>query len=296
MLARPTGAKLPRCTLTAGLQSLLVGARNATPTIRTTSRYTSGQRYAPVRARCRRCRVMSGSRHGGTGARATSLALTVSAAFRRSVQYPPRMARPLRSSICPLAAMAVLVVSGCGSAKKTSTNETASTNATTSAPANATGQSKSSKPAQHATKARKPPVAEAKPQPKEKATRVPPESREKEQAEIRAAVRRAAVRRRAASTPSLEAAELELPLERRLPKQVQGKFMLACRAAKGSTSSCECIIVRQELDTKVEVGQLLAELLALEIAFEQQHASLKDVRRHRVLAPYKVRQVARQCK
>jgi hypothetical protein len=138
-------------------------------------------------------------------------------------------------------------------------------------------------------------VAQAKPQPKEKATKVPPESREKERAEIRAAYHKAAVRRRAASTPSLQAAERALPLERRFPKQAQGKFMLACRAAKGSTSSCECIIVKQELNTKVEVGQLLAELLALEIAF-QQNATLEDIRRHRVLSPRKVRQVARQCK
>jgi hypothetical protein len=72
--------------------------------------------------------------------------------------------------------------------------------------------------------------------------------------------------------------------------------MRACKAAKGSTSSCECIIIKQEANLKVERGQTLAELLALEIAFERAHASLEDIRRHRVPAPRLVRRVIRQCR
>jgi hypothetical protein len=211
------------------------------------------------------------------------------------------MSSPSRFTICPLAAVAVLVASGCGSSKKTPT-EGAST-ASTTPPANVTGQSSTSTQAQHSTTAAKPKpkVAKAKPRPTEKATTAPSESAaktpfEREQAEIRAAIREREARRRVASTPTLLAAELRLPLSRRLPKQVQGKFMLACTSAKGTKSSCECIVVKQELDTKIEVGQIIAELLALEIAFAQEHATIEDIRRHRVLSPRKIRTVANQCK
>ena len=71
--------------------------------------------------------------------------------------------------------------------------------------------------------------------------------------------------------------------------------MLECKGAKGSKSSCECILVKQELNTKPEVGQLVAELLALEIAFQHEHASLEDVRTHRVPSPRKIRRLAREC-
>ena len=87
-----------------------------------------------------------------------------------------------------------------------------------------------------------------------------------------------------------------MPLKRRYPKELQGKFMLACKAAKGSTSSCECILVRQEANLKVERGQTLAELLALELAFAHEHASLEDIRRRRVRSPRLVRRVVRECK
>jgi hypothetical protein len=209
------------------------------------------------------------------------------------------MPRALRFTICPLAAVAVLVASGCGSSKKTPT-QVASTTSTTP-PANATGQSNTSTQAQPSTTAAKPKVAKPKPQPTEKAKTAPSQSARKtqlehEQAELRAEMRRREARRRAASSLTLLAAELQLPLSRRLPKQVQGKFILACTSAKGTKSSCECIVVKQELDTKVEVGQIVAELLALEIAFTQEHATIEDIRRHRVLSPHKIRTVANQCK
>jgi len=213
-----------------------------------------------------------------------------------AVQYARAMPRPLRLTICPLAATAVLLVSGCGSAKKASTDETASTNnATTSAPARTTGQSKSSTQAQHATKTRQPKAAKAKPQPKEKAAEAPSKSKQRE-AETQKAIFKQEAERHAAATPTLQAAERQLPLSRRYPKFIQGKFLLACRAAKGSKSSCECIVAKQELNLKVEQGQSIAELLALEIAFRQEHASLADIRRHRVLSPRNIREVARKCK
>jgi hypothetical protein len=108
--------------------------------------------------------------------------------------------------------------------------------------------------------------------------------------------RKVEAERRAAARPGLQAAEARLPLKRRYPKEFQGKFMVACKAAKGSTSSCECIIVKQELKINLEKGQTLAELLALEIAFQRESASLEDIRRHRVPSPRGVRRVTRECK
>jgi hypothetical protein len=70
----------------------------------------------------------------------------------------------------------------------------------------------------------------------------------------------------------------------------------ACKRAKGSTSSCECIIATQEGNLKVEVGQSLAELLALELAFEREHATLEAIRRHRVPSPHLVRRAVLKCR
>jgi hypothetical protein len=108
--------------------------------------------------------------------------------------------------------------------------------------------------------------------------------------------RKFAADRRAAATPGLAAAEAKLPLKRRYPKELQGRFLRACKSAKGSTSSCECIIVKQELNNKLERGRTLAELLALEIGIEKERASMEDIRRHRVPSPSVVRQVVRECK
>jgi hypothetical protein len=222
------------------------------------------------------------------------------------------MRKSVRLAICLFAAPAVLV-SGCGSTKTASTKSAATTSASASAPANqSTGTvppSTSSKPAHHAGKAHEPKVARANPAQQQKAAEAKREQREKaaraarerkeqaaEEESVRRLRRKVAAQRRAAARPGLEAVEARLPLRRRYPKELQGKFLVACRAAKGSSSSCECIIAKQELNLKLEKGQTLAELLALEIAFQREGASLEDIRRHRVPSPRGVRRVAQECK
>jgi hypothetical protein len=206
---------------------------------------------------------------------------------RASDQYRTGMRVPSRLVICLLVA-AALLVSGCGSAKKASTASTANTNVGTSAPANVSTVPKgaSTKESQHANKAVTPSAAEAKPEQNQTAAAE----------EIRRHQRQREANERAARTKILGVAEYDVPLNRRYPKELQGKFLRACRAAKGSTSSCECIIARQEGNLKVERGQSLAELLALELAFKREHASLEDIRRRRVRSPSLVRQVVRQCR
>jgi hypothetical protein len=190
----------------------------------------------------------------------------------------------LRVVGCLLAA--TLLVSGCGSTKKSSTSTTSNNGGTTSANAGATGpvrpqtvpQRARNKESQHAAT---PKAAEAKPKQELTGTEI---------------LRKRKTNERAAVRTGLEIAETDLPFNRRYPKDLQGKFMLACKAAKGSASSCECIIVRQEVNLKIERGQSLAELLALEIAFERQHASLEDIRRRRVRSPRIVRRAVRACR
>jgi outer membrane biosynthesis protein TonB len=204
------------------------------------------------------------------------------------------MPKALRSAICLL--FVLLLLSGCGSTKKASTTNTASTSAGASASTQTTNQqSTGSTQAQHASKTREPKAAEAKP---EKTTPEVTEHKEtpKEEEAYRRRLRVRKARERAAHTPALAFAEAQLPRRRRYPKELQGKFMVACKAAKGSTSSCECIVAKQELNRKIEVGQGLAELLAVELAFQQQGASLEDVRRHRVKTPSGVRRVFRECR
>jgi hypothetical protein len=228
-------------------------------------------------------------------------------ASRHHVQYSIAMRKPLSLAICLLVAPAVLV-SGCGSTRTASTNNTASTSASAPAPAPAPAtqstqtvpQSTSSKAAQHASKARKQKekVAAAKREQQEKVAAAMREQKEKAaSAEIlQRYQRKLEAARRAAARPGLEAAEARLPVKRRYPKDLQGKFMVLCKAAKGSTSSCECIVVKQELNTRLEMGRTLAELLALEIAFQREGASLEDIRRHRVVSPRVVGRVTRECK
>jgi hypothetical protein len=197
------------------------------------------------------------------------------------------MPAPPRLVICLLVA-AALLVSGCGSSKNASTTITENTNVGPSAPASVSTvpQGTSAKESPHANTAVTPRAAEPKPEQNQTAVAE----------KVRRHQRQRAAYERAAHTRILGAAEADLPLNRRYPKELQGKFLRACKAAKGSTSSCECIIATQEGNLKVEVGQSLAELLALEIAFQREHASLEDVRRRRVRSPRFVRKVVRQCR
>jgi len=216
------------------------------------------------------------------------------------LQYPLAMREPLRLSAFPLVAVAILLASGCGSSKKPNAADTTSANATTSAPAHVTGQTKSPAQTQPTTTARKPKAAHTKSGGAKAApaptvpSRAPSESQEAREA--RRVLKKHEATERAAKTLRLDAVEQSLPPRRRLPKEIQGKFMQACRKAKGSQLSCECVVAKQELRTSVEIGRLVAELLAVEIAFQNQHASLADVRNHRVLSPAQIRKVTNECK
>ena len=180
-----------------------------------------------------------------------------------------------------------ILVSACGSTKKAGTSttaSTASTGASGTSGAQTVPRGTSTKGSKPTKKAVEPETAETK-----------PERKESPEAENRRLVRKREANRRAAARPTLQVAEMDLPLKRRYPKELQGKFMRACTAAKGKTSSCECIIVKQEANLKVERGQTLAELLALEIAFSR-GATLADIRRRRVRSPRLVRRVIRECR
>jgi hypothetical protein len=206
---------------------------------------------------------------------------------RAGDQYRTGMRVPPRLVIC-LLVPAVSLVSGCGcgSAKKASTTITANTNVGTSAPAgvSAVPKATNTKEGQHSNNAVTPSAA----QPGQSEAAAAEENRRREQK------REANIR--AAGTQILGAAEADLPLNRRYPKELQGKFLRACERAKGSSSSCECIIARQEANLKVETGQSLAELLALELAFEREHATLEAIRRKRVPSPRLVRRAVIKCR
>jgi hypothetical protein len=204
-----------------------------------------------------------------------------------SDRYRTGMRAPALLLICLLFLVAS-VASGCGSTKKPRTTGAASTSVGTSAPAKVgiVPKGPSTKASQHTKTAGEPSSTEAKAGQGQTATEAQEIQRQRRQREADV---------RAAHTQILGAAEADVPPNRRYPKELQGRFLRACKAAKGSTSSCECIIARQEGNLKVERGQSLAELLALEIAFEREHASLADIRRRRVRSPRLVRRVVREC-
>src|SRR5207245_1603402 len=138
---------------------------------------------------------------------------------RASGRYRICMPGRLRVVGCLLAA--TVLVSDCGSTKKSSTSTTSKNGGTTSANGGASGpvrpqtvpQRARNKESQHAAA---PKAAEAKPKP------------ELTGAEI---MRKRKANERAAARTGLEIAEMDLPFNRRYPKDLQGKFMLACKAA-----------------------------------------------------------------
>jgi hypothetical protein len=147
--------------------------------------------------------------------------------------------------------------SGCGSTKTastpttTSTSKTASTNAGTTAPAGKGAQSATqSTSSKHAPPTTAP---EAKPAREQKAAKVQ------------------------AVKPTVESAE-GVPPSHRFPRPVQVKFIASCGAAKGSNSSCECILTKLE-QANVEKGQSIAELIALELELKN-GVSLQEAPHH----------------
>jgi hypothetical protein len=66
----------------------------------------------------------------------------------------------------------------------------------------------------------------------------------------------------------IDTTEGSVPVKKRYTGQEQIKFMQNCEAAKTSHPDCECVLVKQEL-SKVETGQSLVEVLALEFALSE---------------------------
>ena len=156
------------------------------------------------------------------------------------------MPKPPRLAILLLSSLAV-VASGCGSTETASTSSTTPTNASPSAPASPQTVSTSTSPAkaQPTTTAAAPKVAEAEPKHQESAAEAKPESKAE------------------APKPSAKATPSHVPVSRQYPKPMQSSFIAACKAWKGSASSCECLLASFEMK-KVEKAQSLAELLATE--------------------------------
>jgi hypothetical protein len=147
-------------------------------------------------------------------------------------------------TISLLGALAVLA-SGCGSTETASTGKVASTNAGTSAPAGETPRTTSQSTAPKAAhQTAKVPAGKApRANPEHQAT-VPTTSTE-------------------AAKPKTEAAKpVQAPLRHRFPREVKNNFIAVCTAAKGSTSSCECIVAKYE-SMNVEEGQSLAQLVGV---------------------------------
>jgi hypothetical protein len=87
----------------------------------------------------------------------------------------------------------------------------------------------------------------------------------------------------------------DVPPARRYEEKIYEPFLAVCKeAGKGSSANCECIVVKQEL-VKVEKGESLAELLALQVAF-QKGETLAKVWRHQAAVPTYAQRSADECK
>jgi hypothetical protein len=154
-----------------------------------------------------------------------------------------------KTSILGLFAGLALAASGCGETMKTtSTNAATSTPATATAPAT-TGsqppvQSTGSTGAQPAGETSRPNTTETATHPNPVPKKAPK-----------------------AAKPSVKTGTTPTP-RFRYPKRLRLAFVNACEGAKGSPSACECVITKQTL-AKVEKGQAIAEVLALEAALTQ---------------------------
>jgi hypothetical protein len=172
--------------------------------------------------------------------------------------FPSMMPKPLRMTHCLLVALAV-VASGCGSTETASTSTKSASGSTPNQPSTQTAsQSTGSTQAQHTTgTTREPKAAETKPKRQEKA------------AEAKRQAAQKASKERTEAVKVLEAAGAQVPLKKQYSAQEQIKFMFSCnRTAKSPHLTCECVLVKQEL-RKIETGQSLAELLALNFALSR---------------------------
>jgi hypothetical protein len=147
-----------------------------------------------------------------------------------------------------LLAVLTVVASGCGSTTltSTSTSTTVNTTAGTSAPAGASAQTATQSTS--STVAQKPANVTG----QEKAAEVK-----------RTGQAQASKPSAPATKPSTQSAEQRVPPTRRFGSAVRRRFTASCTADRGSSSSCECLIVKYELKN-VEKVQGLAELAVIE--------------------------------
>jgi hypothetical protein len=185
-----------------------------------------------------------------------------------------------RSIICLSAALTV-VASGCGGASNTVVTTVTSAPSTPSTPgpeaSNTGGTGTSSEQAQHAGTASQPSAA----------AKTPETSAHREQKPSKRGTE-------AAKPTSGSPAPTSVPPKRRYPRSVHFKFLSSCQAAQGSPSSCECVVVKQEL-RPVEKPQSIAELIILEAALAQ-GITLEQAARHRIPLPEGVQRSLVQCK
>jgi hypothetical protein len=193
----------------------------------------------------------------------------------------------LRFSTCLIVGLAV-VAGGCGSSKKASAPATASATGTTSAGAGTTATGASgARTATHGTTPTPAPKTTA-----PKANAENPQNIAKANPSLeQQASQKAAESVKAGGNGS---GEVLPPHSKRYPRFFELKFITSCEAAKGSNSSCECILNKQQ-KLKGEKGQSMAELLALELELHVHHASLQAAAHDGVPAPERVKRSVEEC-
>jgi len=185
------------------------------------------------------------------------------------------MHRPLGLAACPLVAL-TLLVSGCGSTTSTTTTLATNTSAGTTGAQTAPQSTTSSTEAPQAPPAPPPKTAET----KSKATNTvakasPPPVQTVSKSGVKPV------------KPPLP------PGKGPYPAEIKQPFLATCKAAKGSTSSCVCVLTTLER-SHVEQGESIAELIVLETKLRR--VSLAQVMRGGISLPSGDEEAAAHCK
>jgi hypothetical protein len=178
------------------------------------------------------------------------------------VEYPVAMLKLPRVAVCLPALLAVLV-SGCGSTTTASTTTTtASTPTTASANTGNTGTTlpavKAAKTATQSTAAKQPTYTPGAPPPPERPETAAEAKRERKEGALENHKEEEEVGRHS----------FEKGAPGQYPRFFQIRFIVSCENAKGSHSSCECILTKLE-KLPGEKDKSLAELIALELEFKK---------------------------
>jgi len=207
-------------------------------------------------------------------ARVTSCAGSL-ATTHITVLYAPAMQKPLGLAACPFVAL-TLLVSGCGSTTSTTTTLATNTSAGTTGAQTAPQSTAGSTATPHTTQASPPKTAEAKSKGAHTVAKASP-------APVRTV-----------SKPSVKPAKPPLPPGKGpYPAEIKQPFLETCRAAKGSTSSCVCVLTSLER-SHVEQGESIAELIVLETKLRS--VPLAQVLRGDVRLPSGDEEAAIHCK